>query len=89
MGDQGVGLPQIRCVGEAFPPLGRHRFVNKNNACEEKYYSVFNPLLRRSGLKAEDLIMEDLPGMKETLERLPQAEHDQRWFRIKRVRVSW
>lgn len=30
--------------------------------------------------------MEELPGMKEALERLPQEVHDARWFRIKRVR---
>ena len=29
--------------------------------------------------------MEDISGVKEALERLPQAEHDARWFRIKRV----
>ena len=38
-----------------------------------------------SGLHREDLIMEQLPGVKEALRRLPQDVIDARYFRLKRV----
>ena len=41
----------------------------------------------RKGLLHEDLIMEELPGVKEALRRLPQDVVDARYFRIKRVSV--
>ena len=38
------------------------------------------------GLRREDLIMEQKPGVKEALSRLSQEEIDARYFRLKRVR---
>ena len=38
-----------------------------------------------TGLLREDLIMDELPGVKEALSRLPQNVIDERYFRIKRV----
>eukprot|EP01147_Barroeca_monosierra_P009130 gene9130-1429_t len=40
---------------------------------------------RKYGLFAEDLIREEIPGVKEALSRLPQAEQDERYFRLKRA----
>jgi hypothetical protein len=40
-----------------------------------------------AGLLSEDLIREEIDGVKEALTRLPQEEQDKRYFRIKRVRA--
>jgi hypothetical protein len=41
--------------------------------------------LTHAGLHREDLIMEELPGVKEALRRLPEEVVSARYFRIKRV----
>jgi len=40
---------------------------------------------REYGLRSEDLIREELPGVKEALRRMPQEYLDERFFRIKRA----
>ena len=38
-----------------------------------------------SGLRAEDLIMDDVPDVAEAVKRLPRQEQDLRSFRLKRA----
>ena len=38
-----------------------------------------------SGLRAEDLIMDDIPDVAEAVKRLPRHEQDLRSFRLKRA----
>merc|ERR1719197_174882 len=40
---------------------------------------------REYGLKAEDLIREEAPGVTEALRRMPQEYLDERFFRLKRA----
>merc|ERR1719453_3072295 len=40
---------------------------------------------RKYGLKAEDLIMEEVDGVQEALRRMPQEYNDERFFRLKRA----
>eukprot|EP00039_Didymoeca_costata_P028138 m.20121 g.20121 ORF g.20121 m.20121 type:complete len:116 (+) comp6756_c0_seq1:33-380(+) len=40
---------------------------------------------RKYGLKAEDLIMEEIPECREALSRMPQDYTDLRYFRLKRA----
>ncbi len=41
--------------------------------------------LKCAGLHREDLMIEELPGVKEALRRLPEEVTNARYFRIKRV----
>merc|ERR550514_935714 len=40
---------------------------------------------RKYGLRAEDLIREEAPGVTEALRRMPQDYSDERYFRLKRA----
>eukprot|EP00043_Microstomoeca_roanoka_P028178 m.17140 g.17140 ORF g.17140 m.17140 type:complete len:118 (-) comp8222_c0_seq1:241-594(-) len=40
---------------------------------------------RKYGLYAEDLIREELPGVREAISRLPSNEQQERYFRLKRA----
>lgn len=57
-------------------------FFTANLQSNHSSLYTIEPLL---GLLADDLIMEELPGVKEALSRLPAKEIDERYFRLKRV----
>eukprot|EP00051_Salpingoeca_urceolata_P014038 m.177858 g.177858 ORF g.177858 m.177858 type:complete len:210 (+) comp17972_c4_seq1:432-1061(+) len=40
---------------------------------------------RKYGLRREDLLREELPGVREAISRLPQEVQDERYFRLKRA----
>ncbi|EGD82419.1 ubiquinol-cytochrome C reductase [Salpingoeca rosetta] len=40
---------------------------------------------RKYGLFADDLIREEMPGVREAISRLPREEQDLRYFRLKRA----
>eukprot|EP00038_Savillea_parva_P006557 m.164496 g.164496 ORF g.164496 m.164496 type:complete len:127 (-) comp12432_c0_seq1:285-665(-) len=43
---------------------------------------------RTFGLRAEDLVMEELPGVREALRRMPDEYQDERYFRFKRAMLA-
>ena len=51
----------------------------------QNHHDLASLMLLLAGLLSEDLIREEIDGVKEALSRLPQEEQDKRYFRIKRV----
>ena len=59
-------------------------FVFACVCCFSVFFSHTLLMVSFAGLRAEDLIMDQVPGVTEALRRMPEGYHDERFFRIKR-----